>query len=174
VPGVATPPAVPPAPGAPAPAAPGAAAAGDAAKKKAKAPDPVKEPVKSQVNKALMKATTAASDSSDDSANESLRRRSLRFLVEQDDKKSKIDMGVYAGEIAKLIKNYTSLVDIKKNVITQAEEYLDSDFPSESDTLKKQLKDLLRKDYNISLERPEAPPDSYAVGAGAGGGGGAA
>jgi len=121
-----------------------------------------------------MKATSSAEEDSESAANESLRRKSLRFLIEQEDKKPKIDMEVYAGEIAKLIKNYTSLVDVKKNVITQAEEYLDNDFPNETDSLKKQLKDLLRKDYNISLERPEAPPDSYAVGAGAGGGGGAA
>jgi hypothetical protein len=162
-------------PGAPAAApVPGAAGAGETAKKSAKAPDPAKEPGKAEVNKAFSKAMSAAAESEGEVATESLRRKSLRFLMEQEDKKTKIDMSVYAGEIAKLIKNYTSLVDIKKNVITQAEEYLDKDFPKEADALKKQLKDLLRKDYRISLERPEAPPDSYAVGAGAGGGGGAA
>ncbi|NDD93145.1 hypothetical protein EBZ37_13835, partial [bacterium] len=120
---------------APAAAPPGAPAAGDAAKKKAAAPDPEKEPVKAHVNKALIKATTKATGS-DAAATESLRRKSLRFLFEQEEETSKIDMGVYAGEIAKLIKNYTSLVDIKKNVITQAEEYLDDEFPKESETLK--------------------------------------
>jgi len=165
-------PAAAPAPGAAPAPAPGAPAAGDAAKKKAKAPDPEREPVKAQVNKALMKATSKASDTV---ATESLRRRSLRFLFEQDkaDEEASIDMGVYAGEIAKLIKNYTSLVDVKKNVISQAEEYLDDEFPKDADSLKKQLKDLLRKDYHISLERPEPPSDSYAVGAKSGGGGAA-
>jgi hypothetical protein len=133
----------------------------------------VKEPGKAEVNKAFAKAMSAATESDDSIATESLRRKSLRFLIEQEDKKPKIDMSVYAGEIARLIKNYTSLVDIKKNVITQAEEYLENDFPKDSDLLKKQLKDLLRKDYNISLERPETPPDSYAVGAGASSGGAA-
>jgi len=168
VPGAA--PAVPAA----APAVPGAAAAGETAKKSAKAPDPAKEPGKAEVNKAFSKAMSAATESEGEVASESLRRKSLRFLIEQEDKKTKIDMSVYAGEIAKLINNYTSLIDVKKSVITQAEEYLSNDFPKEADALKKQLKDLLRKDYHISLERPEAPSDSYAVGAGAGGGGGAA
>ena len=165
--------AVPAVPGAAA-AVPAAAAAGEAAKKSAKAPDPAKEPGKAEVNKAFSKAMSAATESEGEVASESLRRKSLRFLIEQEDKKTKIDMSVYAGEIAKLINNYTSLIDVKKSVITQAEEYLSNDFPKEADALKKQLKDLLRKDYHISLERPEAPSDSYAVGAGAGGGGGAA
>ena len=169
----AVPGAAPAVPGA-APAVPGAAAAGETAKKSAKAPDPAKEPGKAEVNKAFSKAMSAATESEGEVASESLRRKSLRFLIEQEDKKTKIDMSVYAGEIAKLINNYTSLIDVKKSVITQAEEYLSNDFPKEADALKKQLKDLLRKDYHISLERPEAPSDSYAVGAGAGGGGGAA
>jgi hypothetical protein len=169
----AVPGAAPAVPGA-APAVPGAATAGETAKKSAKAPDPAKEPGKAEVNKAFSKAMSAATESEGEVASESLRRKSLRFLIEQEDKKTKIDMSVYAGEIAKLINNYTSLIDVKKSVITQAEEYLSNDFPKEADALKKQLKDLLRKDYHISLERPEAPSDSYAVGAGAGGGGGAA
>lgn len=107
-------------------------------------------------------------------ATESLHRRSLRFLTEQNETDPSIDIGVYASKIANLIKNYTSLVDVKKNVIDQAEKFLDSQFSKNSESLKKQLKDLLRKDHHISLERPEPPPDSYAVGAGAGGGGGAA
>jgi hypothetical protein len=118
-----------------------------------------------------MKATAAATGEEEKVATESLRRRSMRFLLEQESEEAKIDVGVYAGEIAKLIKNYTSLVDVKKNVITQAEEYLDDEFPKQAETLKKQLKDLLRKDYHISLERPEPPSDSYAVGAKSGGAG---
>ena len=105
-------------------------------------------------------------------ATESMRRKSLRFLLEADDA-PKIDMGVYAGKIANLIKNYTSLIDIKKNVITQAEQYLDDEFPGKSDPLKKELRNLLRQEYHISLERSEPPSDSYAVGAGSGGGGAA-
>jgi hypothetical protein len=72
-----------------------------------------------------------------------------------------------------LINNYTSLVDIKKSVITQAERSLDNQFPGKSEPLKKKLKDLLRSEYHIFLDKPEAPSDSYAVGATSGGGGAA-
>ena len=162
-------PAAPGAPPAPAPgAAPGVGAAGTAAKaKSATPPDPEKEPMKAQLNKALMKATKT-----DDSlAVESLRRKSMRFLLEADDK-PKIDIGVYAGEVARLIKNYTSLVDIKKNVIAQAEQYLDDEFGDGAQDLKTELTRLLRTQYQISLERPEPPEESYAVGAGGGSGAG--
>lgn len=164
-------PAAAPVPGAP-PATPpsGVGAAGANAKKKSiAAPDPEGEPMKVQLNKALMKATKT-----DDSlAVESLRRKSMRFLLEADDK-PKIDIGVYADEVARLIKNYTSLVDIKKNVITQAEKYLDDAFNEDSEDLKKKLKDLLRTKYQISLERRDPPGESYAVGAGGSGSGGGA
>jgi hypothetical protein len=161
-----------PAPGVTPTPAPGAAAAGDAAKKKATTPpDPEKEPLKAQLNKALIKATKSGDTSI---AVESLRRRSLRFLFEADESASKIDIEVYAGEVARLIQNYTSLVDVKKNVIDQAMEYLKSQFPNEAEGLGKQMTDLLRKQYHISLEKSEPPKDSYAIGATGGGGGGAA
>lgn len=120
------------------------------------------------------KAGQAAIKASEDNlAKESFRRRSLRFLIEQSEEEPSIDIGTYAGKLANLINNYTSLVDVKKNVIDQAEKFLDDQFPKNSEALKKQLKDLLRKDYHISLERPEPPSDSYAVGAKSGGGGAA-
>ena len=163
---------LPPIPGAAPTPAPGAAAAGDAAKKKATTPpDPEKEPLKAQLNKALIKATKSGDTSI---AVESLRRRSLRFLFEADESASKIDIEIYAGEVARLIQNYTSLVDVKKNVIDQAMEYLKSQFPNEAEGLGKQMTDLLRKQYHISLEKSEPPKDSYAIGATGGGGGGAA
>ena len=172
----ATPPAadplagLPPIPGAT--PAPGAAAAGAAAKKKAAMPpDPEKDPLKAQLNKALIKATKSVDTSI---AVESLRRRSLRFLFEADENAAKIDIEVYAGEVARLIQNYTSLVDVKKNVIDQAIEYLKSQFPDEAEGLGKQMTDLLRKQYHIFLEKSEPPKDSYAIGATGGSGGGAA
>lgn len=135
-------------------------------------PKPAAKPgtAAAEVDKAGQAAIKAGEDSL---AKESLSRRSLRFLIEQSEEEPNIDIGTYAGKLANLINNYTSLVDVKKNVIDQAEKFLDDQFPKNSDALKKQLKDLLRKDYHISLERPEPPSDSYAIGAKSGGGGAA-
>ena len=172
--GGATPPADPMAAmgGAPTPAA------GAPPKKnvKAKPPNPNEDPANFKIYSALKKAISSAKNA----ANESLRRRSLKFLYEADDKKEEkvgsspdIDMDNFAGSIANLIDNYTSLVDVKKTVIDQADYYLGQEFPNEADALRRQLKDLLRKNYHISLERSEEPKDSYAVGARQGGGGAA-
>ena len=82
-------------------------------------------------------------------------------------------------ENKKIVLDYKSknkniaIVDIKKSVITQAERSLDNQFPGKSEPLKKKLKDLLRTEYHIFLDKPEAPSDSYAVGATSGGGGAA-
>ena len=100
-----------------------------------------------------------------------MRRRSLKFLMEQETQEPSIDINVYAGKIANLIKNYTSLIDVKKNVIDQAEKFIDEQFPKSAEKLKKDLKDLLRKEYHISLERPEEPEAPLAVGATKSGGG---
>jgi len=155
--------AIPPMPGAPAAPAP-------ATKKPVIVINAEEEPIKSHLNKAMIKAT----DSAKEISTESLRKRSLRFLFEQDEAESpKIDIGVFSDEVARLINNYTSLVDIKKSVITQAERSLDNQFPGKSEPLKKKLKDLLRSEYHIFLDKPEAPSDSYAVGATSGGGGAA-
>jgi hypothetical protein len=155
--------AIPPMPGAPAAPTP-------ATKKPVIVINAEEEPIKSHLNKAMIKATNSAKEIS----TESLRKRSLRFLFEQDEAESpKIDIGVFSDEVARLINNYTSLVDIKKSVITQAERSLDNQFPGKSEPLKKKLKDLLRSEYHIFLDKPEAPSDSYAVGATSGGGGAA-
>jgi hypothetical protein len=155
--------AIPPMPGAP-------ASPHSATKKPVIVINAEEEPIKSHLNKAMIKAT----DSAKEISTESLRKRSLRFLFEQDEAESpKIDIGVFSDEVARLINNYTSLVDIKKSVITQAERSLDNQFPGKSEPLKKKLKDLLRSEYHIFLDKPEAPSDSYAVGATSGGGGAA-
>jgi hypothetical protein len=140
--------------------------------KPAKAPNPDKQQVASKLHTALMNAISSASQD----ISESLKKKSLRFLYEEDEKSNdknapKIDMEKYAGEVANLINNYTSLIDIKKSVITQAEQDLDTQFPNDGVALKKQLKDLLRTQYHLSLEKQNEPPETYAVGAKSGAGG---
>ena len=173
--------------GAPVPT-PGAAPAKKQNKPKpAKTPNPDKQQVASKLHSTLMNAISSASED----VSESLKNRNLRFLYEADEededskgtpddeskkqpeKKSgpKIDMDKYAGGVANLIDNYTSLVDIKKSVIDQADQDLDTQFPDDSPALKKQLKDLLRTQYHLSLEKENEPPEKYAVGAKSGAGG---
>ena len=152
-----------------APPAPGAPPTPSSLTKKSFDPD--KDPVKDRLQQALDRAR---GDAKNNIATESLRKKSLLFLVEQEGEKPQFNLRTYAREVANLINNYTSLVDVKKIVIDQAEANLDDEFPKGSNGPKRELRDLLRTVYHISLERPETPPDSYAVGATEGGSGGAA
>lgn len=169
--------ATPPVPGAP--AAPGAA--------------PVKKPavqadITSAIGRYLEKAEQKAIGAEaedvelgnvDERVSKSLRRRSLSFLLEADEdaelKEPELDIKVYTAEVARLIDDFTSLVDYKKITIDSATEYLKSHYPSNGESLGKEMVDLLDKEYHISLEPKEPQPDHYAKEAGgAGGSGGAA
>ena len=154
---------------------------------------PIKKPevradIKSAIGKYLEKAEQKAIGASAESVesgnvgervSRSLRNRSLSFLLEADDetalKEPELDIKVYTAEIARLIDDFTSLVDYKKITIDSATEYLKSHYPTNGESLGKEMVDLLDKEYHISLEPKEPQPDHYAKEAGgAGGSGGAA
>ena len=175
VPGVLPAPAAPPVPGAPpVPAAPPAA---PPPKPKIN-PNDLKDPIQKFLVGAEKKAIEKSANKVGEGAIRSLRQKSLSFLLEADEasiKEPELDIETYTSEIARLIDNYTSLVDIKSNVITQAKDYLTKQYPDKAEAFGKQMIDLLRKQYNISLEPDEPQPDNYAAQAGtAGGSGGAA
>ena len=179
----ATPPV--PDPTAATPPVPGAPAAPEAA--------PVKKPavqadIKSAIGRYLEKAEQKAIGAEaedvklgnvDERVSKSLRRRSLSFLLEADEdaelKEPALDIKVYTAEVARLIDDFTSLVDYKKITMDAATEYLKSHYPTNGESLGKEMVDLLDKEYHISLEPKEPQSDHYAKEAGgAGGSGGAA
>jgi hypothetical protein len=100
---------------------------------------------------------------------ESLSRKSLGFLLEAESTTPRLDMEVFAAEIARLIKNYTDLVDVKGSVIQRAQNYIREKYPKEGIAYNEELLNLLKRHYGISLSRSENPPDAYAVGAVPGG-----
>ena len=177
-------PAVPAMPGAtPAvPAMPGATPAVPVKKPEVRAD--IKGAIGKYLEKAEQKAIGASAESVEsgnvgERVSRSLRNRSLSFLLEADDetalKEPELDIKVYTAEIARLIDDFTSLVDYKKITIDSATEYLKSHYPTNGESLGKEMVDLLDKEYHISLEPKEPQPDHYAKEAGgAGGSGGAA
>lgn len=127
-------------------------------------PDQLQDPIERFLVNAEQRAMKT------DLATESLRRRSLRFILEAEGAdEPKLDMEIYAAEIARLIKNYTNLVDVKGNVIKRAQDYIREKYPKSGIAYTEELLNLLKRHYDISLDRPESPPDAYAVGAGTGG-----
>ena len=101
---------------------------------------------------------------------ESLRRHRLSFLMEAEGDEPDIDMDSFAGDVARLIKNYMSLVDVEGNVITKAQKYLKEKYPTKGQKYSDDLVSLLGRKYDIRLEPKEEPPDSYATGAKSSGG----
>ena len=158
-------PGVPPAPGDPtAPAAPGAPAASPVQGTKPSISD-------DPIEKFLVKADELAiKKASNKTQVESFKRRRLSFLMEAEGDDPDLDMDSFAGDIARLIKNYTSLVDVKGNVVTKAQKYLKDKYPKKGQIYSDELVSLLGKDYDIRLEPKEEPPDSYATGAKSSGG----
>jgi len=158
-------PGAPPAPTAPgAPPAPGTPTASPVQGTKIPSAD-------DPIEKFLVKADDLAiKKASNKTQTESLRKRRLSFLMEAEGDEPEIDMDSFAGDVARLIKNYTSLVDVKGSVVTKAQKYLKDKYPKKGQGYSDELVSLLGKDYDIRLEPKEEPPDSYATGAKSSGG----
>jgi hypothetical protein len=177
VPSVPAMPAMPVAPATPgAPPVPGTPPAAPPPKPKID-PNDLKDPIQKFLVGAEKKAIEKSTNKVGEGAIRSLRQKSLSFLLEADAaaiKEPELDIETYTAEIARLINNYTSLVDIKLNVINQAKDYLTKQYPDKAEAFGKQMIDLLHRQYNISLKPDEPQPDHYAAQAGAAGGSGGA
>lgn len=96
---------------------------------------------------------------------ESLRRvyKGVLFEVAADD----IDLKHFAGNIARLVKNYDTLMDMESIILNKAYAYIQNNYGE--DTVKA-LKDTLEQDFDIEVERPDIEKDEpeipIAVGAG--------
>jgi hypothetical protein len=155
-------PPAPPAPGAP--PTPGAAAPTPVqGTKKVEADDPIEKFLVKAEDMALKKASNQVQV-------ESLRKRKLSFLLEAEGTEPELDMDSFTADVARLIKNYMSLVDVKGNVITKAQKYLKEKYPTKGQKYSDDLVSLLGREYDIRLEPKEQPADSYATGAKSGGG----
>ena len=117
-------------------------------------------------------ARKAAAIEAENMKTESLRRvyRKLLHEVAADD----IDLKHFAGNIARLVKNYSTLLDIENIILNKSYAYIQNNYGE--DTVKA-LKDVLEQDYGIEIERNEIEKDEpeipIAVGASGQGSGGA-
>jgi hypothetical protein len=115
-------------------------------------------------------ARKAAAIQSEKMKTESLRRvyRGILYEVAADD----IDLKHFANNVARLVKNYDTLMDMKSIILNKAYSYIKNNY---GDDTVKALKDTLEQDFDIEVERPEIEKDEpevpIAVGAGGGAGG---
>lgn len=95
--------------------------------------------------------------------NESLRRVYKKVLKEAsaDD----IDIDTYSEEVARLVKNYSTLLDIENIIINRAKAYLEKYYGEETS---KAFEIALEKGYDLKVDEPleeDEPRQYYATGA---------
>lgn len=108
-----------------------------------------------------------------DSVKKEGRRLSLaRLLFEAEDDEVIIDVGTFAGDIARLINNYDTLIDMEGVIYAKARDFLEKKYGSE---YADQLDDILAREYDLEFDHTNDPEKAeqtvYAVGASGGGAG---
>ena len=95
-----------------------------------------------------------------------------RYLFEAEEDEVHIDIDTFAGDVARLISNYDTLIDMEQAIFNKSMDFLSDKYGDDS---AEQLEDILSLKYDIQFDHeydPEIPEkDVYAVGAADGGGG---
>ena len=107
-----------------------------------------------------------------------IERFRLGMILEQDETnyEEEIDLDRFTAEIARLVKNYTTLLDMEKMLINKAREFVLTRYGEAAEL---EMISQLEAKHDISIVSPQEPIDTelevpIAVGAGAGATGGAA
>ena len=88
----------------------------------------------------------------------------MKLLYEQEEI-PKIDMETFAADVARLVKNYDSLLDMKTILLTKAIDYIANNY---DENYAGELMDILDFRYDLNLDEDEDEEvDPLAVGASA-------
>ncbi len=119
----------------------------------------VKQAIDDFLGDAEAKALKSAAQekmSKESGISESRRCKSIRPLYEAaPTKEATMDVRVFAGEVARLVRNYAYLLDMERMIVLQAVEYLTSKY---GEDVAKDLEDLLDIEYQIDVSRAPSPP----------------
>ena len=135
--------------------------------------------IDNQIEQMLMKAERSAVQSGKKQANismgESLRRGSMKFLLEAEGESETppIDPESFANEVARIVMNADTLIDLKGKILKRVEQFVLKRY--DQGTLDKVMQSL-ETNFGISNEEPKSdlPPEpTLAVGASASAAGGA-
>lgn len=94
----------------------------------------------------------------------------VKLLFEADE--VPIDMGTFASDVARLINNYDTLIDMEGAIYTKAVDFIDKKYGKD---YAEQLRNTLSQEHNIEIDVKQDPEKAeqpiYAVGAFSGAGG---
>jgi len=130
-----------------------------------------------QILKIIMDAERQAVKSGKQQASmtalESIRRKNMRFLLEQEEKVPPLDVGTFGIEIMRVIKNFDTILDIPSIIIKRAEKYLLDKYGK---NIAKSFVDYVNNEFDFSTsdENDDNEQSHLAIGAIGGGGGGGA
>ena len=125
--------------------------------------DPLAKSVDDELNAIFVDFETEAIDdaAAADIQNEN-RMYSLTKVLYEQEETPHIDMETFAANVARLVQNYDSLLDMKAIIVKKAQDYIVNKYDAD---LGSALLDILDLRYDISLELPEDMVDPMAVGA---------
>ena len=95
----------------------------------------------------------------------------LSHILFEQEMQPKIDLETFAGDVARLVQNYQSLLDMKAIIIQKAKDYIIKNY---DDTKADEFMEVLNFRYDLNLDAPVSDEEfaPYAVGAGSGAAGG--
>jgi len=106
--------------------------------------------IEQMLTKAERSAVRSGKKQADISMGESLRRRSMRFLMEADEEKTlPLDTEAFSNEVARIIMNADTLIDLKGKILKRVEQFLLKRY--DQGVLDK-VKQSLKTNYSISDE----------------------
>jgi hypothetical protein len=112
-------------------------------------PEDLADNIDSDIEAVLIDFEAAARKSIPDNVEES-----LRLIYESEDD---IDMDVFAGEVARLIKNYDNLIDMEKMLVDKAKDFISSRY---GDDQAVDLQDKLETQHDIEVDNQAASLES--------------
>tara|TARA_B100001123_G_scaffold395251_3_gene476685 strand:- start:3638 stop:4321 length:684 start_codon:yes stop_codon:yes gene_type:complete len=93
---------------------------------------------------------------------ESARRKKLSFLLFEREEAPQIDMETFTADVARLIKNYDSLLDMKAIIMKKAQDFISKKYGKEQ---VEELLSILELRYDLTLDIHQDEIDPHAVGA---------
>lgn len=130
-----------------------------------------------QILRAIMNAERSAVQAGKQqqglTAVESVNKSSLKYLLEQDGDLPPLDIGTFAIEIMRVIKNFDTILDIPAAVYYRAKQYVNEKYGAD---LAKAFEEYIDNEFNFAVQDDtdivdEPPPQHFAVGATSAGGG---
>lgn len=91
---------------------------------------------------------------------EAINRRSLKFIFEAEEGDSDtppLDVGTFAMEIMRVIKNFDTLLDIPTVIINKSRAYIEQKYDKKT---AESFMELLQNEYDITLGKGGMEPDS--------------